>query len=125
MGLGHRRRGLVAGTVRGQPEGGGAEVAGAAIRGLDLLLVLAVGDPDRVQEQPLAEPDLDRNEERRQAALHEVGERLDLVLRAARVDLGEDANQVGAFGRRLQLVQVLRQLVESHARIVLAPPRRV
>ena len=102
--------------LRGQGVGGEAEVASLPKGLRDVFLRFAISHRHRRHEQPFAEPDLDGFEERRQPALDQIGDRLDLFHGASPIHLGEDPNQLIAAAGRLQLIQVGGQLAEFQMR---------
>ena len=110
--LDHRRRVGVRG--RRQTLRGDAQVAGLAVKLGDLFLGSCVGDPDRGHEQPFAETDLNRLEERREPALDQIRDRLELVRNRGPVHLGQDADQLVPALGSLHLVQARGQLGELH-----------
>ncbi len=91
---------------RRQALGGETEVAGLLVELDDLILWSCVGGGHRVDEQLLAETDLDRLKEWGQPALDEVGDRAELVGRGSLVNLRQDPNQLVAALRALHPVEV-------------------
>src|SRR5260370_734920 len=75
-----------------------------------------VGGRERGDEQRLAEADLDRFEKGREAALDEVGDRLELVHVASAVDLGKNADQLVAAAGGLHQVEIGSKVSEFHTR---------